>query len=121
MTAQKMCATLVLTLVAILTSCAAASDQIGVERKLTVKVSPDDPANPSRIRFDVDGTPYASLQDQRLTMNERIRLGMRRLAAEQLNARGLCPQGFKGPELVLGRKMGGEYFFFVECLPSKAE
>lgn len=118
---KKMYSAFSLILLTSLASCAVANDHIEAKQKLIVKISPDDPSNPKRIRFDVDSTPYASQQDPRLTMNERIRLGMRRLAAEQLAERGYCPHGFNGPDLVLGRKMAGASFFFVDCLPPTAK
>ncbi|AMS31807.1 hypothetical protein AEM42_04240 [Betaproteobacteria bacterium UKL13-2] len=101
----------------LLTSCAAASDP-APRAPLTVKITPNHPTEPTRIRFDVNSTPYVSAQDPRLPIHERIRLGMRQLAQERLPATGYCPHGFKGPDIVLGRKMTANWFFFVDCLPA---
>ena len=98
-------------------SCSSAPQNESPAKETSYKITLDDPTNPKKIRFDVDSTPYTSNQDPSLTMNERIRLGMRRYAGEKLKMHKYCPSGFKGPDIVLGRKMSGESFFFVECLP----
>ena len=99
-------------------SCSTISAETRAARKFDVKITPEDPANPKRIRFDLYRTPYADVQDQRLPVHEQIRLGMRRFAIEQLAERGYCPHGFKGPDRVLVPERDIFHrFFFVDCLP----
>ena len=99
-------------------SCTGLSEEALAARKNYLKTTPDDPANPKRIRFDLYDTPYADIQDPKLIVYERIRLGMRRFAGEQLAARGYCPYGFSGPDRVLVPERDiGHRFFFVDCLP----
>jgi hypothetical protein len=106
-----------LTLMPLLNSCAAAGDA-SPSAPMTVKMTPNHPTEPTRIRFDVNSTPYVSNQAQHLPMHEKIRLGMRQLARERLPEKGYCPHGFKGPDLVLGMKASNDSFFFVDCLPA---
>lgn len=85
------------------------------------RVTPDDPANPKRIRFDVYGNPYDPAppggDEARLPSHERIRLGMRRYADSKLKELGYCPNGFAGPDMVLAPERNRlATFFFVTCL-----
>ena len=96
------------------------SNEVRAERGMDVVITPDDPANPKWIRFDLYRTPYAEEQDPRLSVYERIRLGMRKFASEQLASRSLCTHGFNGPSHVYVPENDIEHrFFHVECLPSK--
>jgi hypothetical protein len=112
--------TIGLVLMPLLGSCAASSDS-SLNAPMTVKMTPNHPTEPTRIRFDVNSTPYVSAQAQYLSMQEKIRLGMRQLASERLPEKGYCPHGFKGPDLVLGMKASNDSFFFVDCLPAPAK
>jgi hypothetical protein len=101
-------------------SCAVTGD--GSSRvPMTVKMTPNHATEPTRIRFDVNSTPYVAVQDERLPMHEKIKLGMRQLATERLAAKGYCPHGFRGPELVLCKKALPDCFFFVDCLAAPAK
>ena len=77
-------------------------------------------ANPAKYRFDVYGDPGLKLdptiQKSALPVHDRIRLGMRRYAEDEVPKRGLCQHGFKGPDLVLAQKVSPKSFFFIECL-----
>jgi hypothetical protein len=76
-------------------------------------------ATPSqRLRFDINFTPYADEMSPSIPSHERIRLGMRRFAAEKLKEAGLCPHGFDGPDMVLVPERGprDKGFFFVKCV-----
>jgi hypothetical protein len=112
--------TIGLVLMPLLGSCAAASDS-SLNAPMTVKMTPNHPTEPTRIRFDVTNSSHADQQDQRLPVHEQIRLGMRQLASERLPEKGYCQHGFKGPDLVLGKKMSANWFFFVDCLPAPAK
>jgi len=113
---------LVLILIAVempLASCSAITEAMRKARKFDVKVTLDNQISPNKIRFDLYRTPYADEQDQRLTVYEQIRLGMRRFAAEQLDLRGLCLHGFTGPDSVGGSDNDMQHkFFIVSCLPA---
>jgi hypothetical protein len=105
-----------------LASCSPITEEIRQARKFDIKVTVDKTMEPMRIRFDLYRTPYAEEQDSRLSMRERIRLGMRKFAAEQLAERGLCPHGFRGPDSVAASSNDLEHIFFhVTCLPAPAK
>lgn len=85
------------------------------------RVTPDDPVNPKRIRFDVYGDPYEAAAhgsaEAGLLADERIRLGMRRYAAATLKELGYCPNGFTGPEVVLAPERSRLMrYFYVTCI-----
>jgi hypothetical protein len=101
-----------------LLSCAMNQLSVRPAKEKFSRITPDNTERPERIRFDLDWTPYAHAQDATLSSNERIRLGMRRYAQEQLELHGYCPYGFHGPDLVLGRRLSEQYYFFVVCLPA---
>jgi hypothetical protein len=102
----------------LLASCSTITEETQKAREMDVKVTLDDPKNPGRISFVLYRTPYASEQDPRLDMGERIRLGMRKFAGEQLAERGLCPHGFSGPDIVLAHPNDRRMVtFHVICLP----
>lgn len=105
-----------LTLMSLLTSCAASGDAAS-RAPMTVKMTPNHPSEPTRIRFDVTNASYPT-QNSALSAYEQNRLGMHQLAKERLLASGWCPYGFMGPEFVLGKKMTTTWFFFVDCLPA---
>ena len=77
-------------------------------------------ATPAKYRFDVYGDPGLKLdpaiRKTALPVHERIRLGMRRYAEDEVAKRGLCQDGFTGPDIVIGQKMSPKSFFFIECL-----
>ena len=80
-----------------------------------------DTANSRRVHFVVHGAPglrrYPELYELPVPMHEKIREGMRRYAAEELRARGWCPNGFRGPDLVLAyRTEPSTSRFWVDCL-----
>ena len=117
MTRVILLTTLVCVALSPMASCSPITEEYRAARKFDVKVTLDDPNNPTRVRFDLYRTPYANDQDQRLSVYEQIRLGMRRFAAEQLLERGLCPYGFSGPDRVGGSADDMQHkFFTVTCL-----
>jgi hypothetical protein len=90
--------------------------------QLKTRITPDDPVNPKRIRFDVYGDPYtpapSGSPESSLPMNLKIRAGMRRYAAQELKKLNFCRCGFNGPDVVLAREDSRLMsFFYVECLP----
>jgi len=77
--------------------------------------------DPGHFRFYVFGDPGLKLDPTIEQMNipvyEKIRLGMRRYAEAELAKRGLCPRGFRGPDVVRAPERATMHsFFFVECL-----
>ena len=80
-----------------------------------------DPDRPTRVRFVVHGDPglsrYPEINSLPLKVHEKIREGMRRYAQDELRTRGICPNGFAGPEVVLAyetERMTRR--FWVDCL-----
>ena len=101
-------------------SCSSVTFAEQAARRTDVKITANDPNNPTRYRFELYDTPCAHEQDRRLPVHTRITLGMRRFAEEQLKERGLCPHGFIGPEIVSGSSKDRYYHAFsVDCLPSR--
>ena len=87
------------------------------------KITPDDPANPKRIRFDVYGDPFtpapSGSAEANLPVHVQIRMGMRRYAESKLKELSWCPNGFTGPDAVLAPERNRLMsFFYVECLSS---
>jgi hypothetical protein len=96
--------------------CSSATDGVPIPESITV-----DPNNPKRIRFVVHGDPglsrYPEINNLPLPMPEKIREGMRRYAADELRARNLCLNGFKGPDVVLAKASARlTSRFWVDCL-----
>ena len=80
-----------------------------------------DQNNQKRIRFVVHGDPglarYPEIKKLALPMDEKIREGMKRYAADELRVRNWCPDGFNGPELVLANESARlTSRFWVDCL-----
>lgn len=73
-----------------------------------------------RYRFDIYGTPgmelVSAMEMSSLPVHKQIRLASRRYAEVEMARRGLCPNGFNGPDLVLRPKARMSMFFFVECI-----
>lgn len=78
--------------------------------------------NPTKIKFMVWGDPKLPLDNpehQKFPMHEKIRIGMRLYAGEQLKEKGLCPYGFIGPQMVFGYEYNRlQRFFYVTCTTS---
>ena len=81
-----------------------------------------DPNTAGRVRFIVNGDPgmkkYPEILRLQLPMHEKIREAMRKHAADVLEERGWCPNGFSGPEMVLvdpNARLTSH--FFVDCKP----
>jgi hypothetical protein len=63
-----------------------------------VRVTPDDPAAPREVRFDVPTVMLLGHPgDDRIPATLKARMATRALAARELAARGYCPDGFAGP------------------------
>lgn len=106
-----------------LMSCSSASRQ-SADIGSSVQITPDDEAHPKRIRFDVYGNPFPrtelSTEERRLPTHKQVALVMRRNAEIKLREVGYCPNGFTGPDLVLGPENDRRaLFFYVDCLPAR--
>jgi hypothetical protein len=80
----------------------------------------DDIGKPKKIRFVSVARPLipSPQQDKSLPVTERIRLETRRYAEYELRNRGLCPNGFIGPDSVIGNESDRRLrIFTIECLP----
>ena len=101
-------------------SCSSVTFAEQAARRTDVKITANDPNNPTSYRFELYRTPYADEQDPQLPVNTQIKLGMRRFAEEQVLERRLCPHGFSGPAIVSGSSKDRYYYFFhIYCLPEK--
>jgi hypothetical protein len=75
---------------------------------------------PGRYHFYVYGDPGLrmdpSIRQSNLPGYKQVQEGMRVYVASEFKARGLCPNGFTGPDVVLGPKATMERHFYVECV-----
>lgn len=82
-----------------------------------VRVTPDNPANPRSVRFDVPSALLFGMPGDRAPVTLQARISTRGLAARELAAAGYCPQGFTGPDGVFFP--GGDRSrsaFVVDCV-----
>lgn len=70
------------------------------DRPQGVVVTPDTPAQPRVVRFDVPTAMLVGLPGDRMPVTLEARLSTRALASRELAARGYCPNGFLGPEAI---------------------
>jgi hypothetical protein len=75
---------------------------------------------PATYRFDVFGAPSPHVEptaeEKKMPPHLRMASVMRRYAEIHLRERGVCAQGFVGPDVVLGPENDRNHlFFFVTC------
>ena len=82
-----------------------------------VTLTPNDPDNPTEVRFDVPTSAIMGLPGDRVPITLEARIGTREIAARELAAAGYCPNGFRGPDGVFfpnGDRSRSA--FIVECV-----
>jgi len=82
-----------------------------------VTLTPNDPDNPTEVRFDVPTSAIMGLPGDRIPVTLEARIGTREIAARELAAAGYCPNGFRGPDGVFfpnGDRSRSA--FIVECV-----
>jgi hypothetical protein len=82
----------------LLTACAASRPTPHEWRE--IRLTPDDPAKPRAVRFDVPTALLMGLPGDHLPLTLEARVNTRGLAARELATAGYCPNGFNGPEAI---------------------
>jgi hypothetical protein len=78
---------------------AACASQVPAESRPEVTVVPDDPARPRAVRFEVPTALLMGLPGQYdPPLTAQARIASRAIARRELAVRGLCAQGFTGPQ-----------------------
>jgi len=96
---------------------AISSNDVAGEPRLTVRAS----GGIQRIRFEVNGAHPSVPPDADSTLSpvKRIAAAWRRFAEVELRKRGLCPEGFIGPEVTFWDRSNDTSWFDVECSSPK--
>lgn len=108
---------LALTALAVLLGACSLAETVPDARRDAVRLTPDDPAAPRSVRFEV---PTALLLDlpgaSRVPITLQARIATRELAAQELAAAGYCRDGFTGPERIFFSDDRSRSAFVVRCL-----
>jgi len=82
-----------------------------------VRITPDDPANPKHVRFDVPAVYVLGFPGDPFPVTLQARIATREIAAAHLSMLGYCPKGFSGPEGVFAPDGDrSRSAFVVDCI-----